>query len=194
MPEAGDSGMRAAIGLSDMPRPLVIGIGNASRGDDALGPQLIDVLASEGCSAELMSVYQLQPEHALDLAGRPAVLIVDAARPGTLAGAAADSSGVTLQRLVARHDHSWSSHAVSPQALLQLCIELNTQVPLMVPPVWLLAVEGQCFDLGAALSAAASERLALALRLTRLWCVDPAAAQCQRAVVASAAGSGSSSA
>jgi hydrogenase maturation protease len=142
--------------------PLVIGIGNLSRGDDALGPRLIDALEAAGAGAELMCVYQLQPEHALDLAQHPAVLIVDAAQPGS-------TCGVQLQRLQPQHDHSWSSHALSPSALLQLCVELHPAAGA-VPPVWLLAIEGEQFELGAELSQAAQARLAQAVTLAVRWC------------------------
>jgi hydrogenase maturation protease len=68
-----------------MPAPLlVIGIGNPSRGDDALGPLFIErveiLLADELARGqiELLTDFQLQLEHALDLAGRARVVFVDA--------------------------------------------------------------------------------------------------------------------
>ncbi|MFM2057507.1 MAG: hypothetical protein RLY71_1892 [Pseudomonadota bacterium] len=148
--------------------PLVIGIGNASRGDDGLGPALIAALEAAGCPAELMDVYQLQPEHALDLAHRPAVLIVDAvdvSRP-ELAG----PDGVLLARLQPGRDASWSSHALSPAALLQLCIDLHPDAPQTTPPVWLLSIAAERFELGDELSDVAQRRLQLALDLAARWC------------------------
>jgi hypothetical protein len=59
---------------------LVLGWGNPSRGDDALGPLFVERLSRElgdGAAAWLTD-YQLQVEHALDLAGRRRVLFVDA--------------------------------------------------------------------------------------------------------------------
>ena len=50
---------------------LVIGIGNPSRGDDAIGPlavERLEALALPG--VELLTDFQLQVEHALDLIGR----------------------------------------------------------------------------------------------------------------------------
>lgn len=146
-------------------RPLVIGIGNASRGDDALGHSLLDALEAADAPADLMAVYQLQPEHALELAGRPAVLIVDAAR-------AEHAPGVQLKALQPGRDGSWSSHALSPAALLQLCHELHAAAPGQVPPVWLLSIAGEQFELGTSLSDGARERLRQALRLAETFIVD----------------------
>ena len=60
--------------VMNAPAPLlVLGVGNPSRGDDALGPLFIDrlgrALASEVSSVavELLTDYHLQIEHALDL-------------------------------------------------------------------------------------------------------------------------------
>ena len=62
---------------------LVFGIGNPSRGDDAIGPLMIERLEREQSAGRLSGVdlltdFQLQPEHALDLRGRARVLFVDA--------------------------------------------------------------------------------------------------------------------
>ena len=68
------------------PSVLIVGIGNPSLGDDALGPLLIErletLLAQEDPAAalniELLSDFQLQIEHALDLLNRSLALFVDA--------------------------------------------------------------------------------------------------------------------
>jgi len=62
---------------------LVFGWGNPSRGDDALGPLLVEQLAGWAQKSsgrmECLTDFQLQVEHALDLVGRERVLFVDAA-------------------------------------------------------------------------------------------------------------------
>jgi Ni,Fe-hydrogenase maturation factor len=95
------------------------------------------------------------------------VLIVDAVVPRRATAPDAQPSGVQLQRLHGGPDPSWSSHALSPAALLQLCTELCE--PAQVPPVWLLGIEAEQFELGAPLSAAARRRLDQALVLARAW-------------------------
>ncbi len=63
---------------------LVVGVGNPSRGDDALGPAFVEragaALAAEVARGELelLTDFQLQVEHALDLQGRARVVFVDA--------------------------------------------------------------------------------------------------------------------
>lgn len=147
---------------------LVIGIGNDSRGDDAAGPLLLQRLAAAGVTAgggvELLSDYQLQVEHALDLAGREAVLFVDAAWPtrGTGPGL---GDPVRLEAVTPGRDHTISSHALSPRALLQVAVDLNQAVP----PAWLLAVEGRHFELGEPPTADLLERLDHAEALARQW-------------------------
>jgi hydrogenase maturation protease len=137
---------------------LIIAIGNPSRGDDALGPTLLDTLRAAGVEnggrVELLTDFQLQVEHALDLDGRTGVLFVDAAWPGAVAGAA-------LTRIAADAAAPLTSHALRPQAVLQVCATLRQKVP----PAWLLAIEGQSFELGEPLSAPALGRLADAVAM-----------------------------
>jgi hypothetical protein len=70
------------------PRPLlVLAIGNPSRGDDALGPLFASARGElarrrdRRGQVELLTDFQLQIEHALDLVGRARVVFVDASVP-----------------------------------------------------------------------------------------------------------------
>jgi hydrogenase maturation protease len=145
---------------------LVIAIGNPSRGDDALGPALLELLDADGVQAgaavELLTDFQLQVEHALDLAGRQGVLFVDAALPGSTGGAAL---GVSLARIDADAAAPLTSHALRPQAVLHVCGALRQPVP----PAWQLAIVGESFELGAPLSDAARDHLARARDLAHAW-------------------------
>ena len=74
--------MRLNSGSGIAPR-LVIGIGNPSRGDDAIGPLAVERLqALDLPGIELLTDFQLQIEHALDLIGRREVVFIDAAARG----------------------------------------------------------------------------------------------------------------
>jgi len=143
-------------------RWLVLAVGNPSRGDDALGPALLDRLRSTRADAtgdvELLTDFQLQVEHALDLRQRRAVLFVDAARPGTVAGA-------TLAAIQADAQVPPVSHALRAQAVLRVAVTLDGAAP----PAWQLAIEGERFDLGTALSAAARRHLDRAEQLALDW-------------------------
>lgn len=144
------------------PPLLILAVGNPSRGDDALGPELLLQLEAADLSAqgdvELLSDFQLQVEHALDLADRHAVLFVDAAHPGTVAGVALYPLLPALQ--APRH-----SHALSAPEVLQVAQGLG----LALPAAWQLALEGQCFALGAGLRPAARKHLAHALPQVQAW-------------------------
>jgi hydrogenase maturation protease len=103
---------------------LVLGWGNRSRGDDALGPLCVERLGAAWpgrAQLELLDDYQLMVEHALDLAGRRHVLFVDA----SLQAPAPFEAGPVQ----AARDASHSTHAMSPQALLQVYVELHREVP-----------------------------------------------------------------
>ena len=143
---------------------LVLAIGNPSRGDDAVGPVLIEALRAAGVggdgAVELMTDFQLQVEHALDLCGRSAVLFVDAARPG-----ARGDGGVALEPVDPDAAPLVLSHAITPAAVLQVALRLG----VALPPCWLLAIEGESFDLGTELSLAVRQRLSRACMLARGW-------------------------
>ena len=143
------------------PAPLlVLGWGNRSRGDDALGPLCIDRLRELGLNAarvECLEDYQLQIEHALDLMGRERVLLVDASR-----SCAAPFEVTPLQPA---RDASLRSHALTPVALLQIYDELHGTPP----PCTLLAIRGEHFELGVPPSAAALRHLDAAVLWAEAW-------------------------
>lgn len=142
---------------------LVFGWGNPSRGDDALGPMLLEQLdallaATPLRGVELLTDFQLQVEHALDLAGRQCVLFVDA----SLSGAAP----FEVTDLQAAHDVSFTTHAMSPQAVMQVFRDLHGIEP---PPCTLLAIRGERFELGEPPNEAARANLALAVAWAMRW-------------------------
>ena len=128
-------------------RWLVFGIGNPSRGDDALGPLFVERLEEWSASVgelpiELVTLtdFQCQIEHALDLTQTDLVLFVDAS-----VSAAAPFRISPLQPLL---DASYSSHALSPACVLAVALQLGQTLP----EAWLLAIPGDHFELGAPLS------------------------------------------
>lgn len=149
-----------------MTRPmLVFGWGNRSRGDDALGPLCVERLRSalsDRDDIEFLDDYQLMVEHALDLGGRERVLFIDASL-----GCAPPFETLQLRPAA---DGSLSSHALSPQALLQVYRELHDEDP---PPCTLLALRGLRFELGEPPSAAALAHLDAALQWAVSWLSRP---------------------
>ena len=148
--------------LTDPVAPLLVfAWGNRSRGDDALGPLCLDrlrALLPADSGVDWLEDYQLQIEHTLDLVGRSRVLFVDA----SLTCAAP----FEVTSLAPARDTSAATHALSPQALLQVYCDLYAG-PL--PPCTLLAIRGEGFELGAPLSPAGDAHLELALGWCRSW-------------------------
>lgn len=142
---------------------LILAVGNASRGDDALGPALLERLSQAGVETsgevELLTDFQLQVEHALDLEGRRAVLFVDAARAGA-------AHGVVLTPIQADDTRLQpASHALQANAVLRVALQLAGTAP----PAWQLAIEGQSFDLGDDLSPLAQRNLDQAVDVAMEW-------------------------
>lgn len=146
---------------AEAPAPiLIIGIGNPSRGDDAIGPLAVERLeALDLPGVELLTDFQLQVEHALDLVGRRAVIFIDA----TVAGEAA----YTFEPLTPVAEQGATTHGFSPAAVLDVYRQY-TDTPL--PEAHVLAVRGFDFELGAPLSIAAARNLdtAVAMLVDRL--------------------------
>ncbi|OQW75247.1 MAG: Ni/Fe hydrogenase [Proteobacteria bacterium ST_bin11] len=143
---------------------LVFGYGNLSRGDDAVGPLVLDYLAEhlDLSNIELLSDFQLQIEHALDLQDRELVVFVDASVT------CPDSFTYTL--LCPAQDHSYTSHALSPAALLSVYQTVSKQ-PL--PPCYLLSIQAEAFELGTGLSEPCAANLQQACRFLEQLLAQP---------------------
>ncbi|MDP2418261.1 hydrogenase maturation protease [Hydrogenophaga sp.] len=141
---------------------LVFGWGNPSRGDDALGPLLAEQLAGLAQKSsgrlECLTDFQLQIEHALDMVGRERVLFVDAAL--------GLQTPFEVRSVVPAPGVSFTTHALAPEALLQVYRDLQCTEP---PPCTLLAIRAQRFELGEAPSEQALADLALALVWATAW-------------------------
>ncbi len=143
---------------------LVFGWGNPSRGDDALGPLFVEGIdAMQLAGVECITDFQLQIEHALDLENRRHILFVDASYDAT--------APYTVRLLEPSRDVSFTTHAMSPESVMQVYLELHDEAP---PPCHLLAIRGERFELGDPLSAEAATRLDDALRWARQWIAESA--------------------
>jgi hydrogenase maturation protease len=148
---------------------VVVGVGNRSRGDDALGPLLLERLgawlkgAGRGNDVVVVEDFQLQIEHALDLAGRRLALFVDA---GT--GTRAPYEFRALRPADPGRSHT--SHALAPEAVLGVYRQVNGEDP---PPAFVLCVRGERFELGEDLSDAARAHLDAAWQRLLALCTRP---------------------
>ena len=140
--------------MTNRPAPvLVFTWGNPSRGDDALGPALYERLLETQSTGHLPGVdlltdFQLQIEHALDLRERERVIFVDASVDV--------SAPFDFQPLQAERDVSFTTHAMSPGAILSVFAQVEQHSP---PAAFLLSIRGYKFGLGQPLSADARQHL-----------------------------------
>lgn len=138
-------------------RLVVFGWGNVSRGDDGLGPLLLDRIAALGLDHVVtIEDFQLQLEHALDLEAADLALFVDA----SVAVPAPFSFVETGPRPGLTH----TSHAMAPEAVLDVFGRVLGRTP---PPSFVLGMRGDTFELGSGLGAAARERLDAAFAFLR---------------------------
>ena len=143
---------------------LVFAWGNPSRGDDALGPLFAERLEALAAAhpawgeIEILTDFQLQVEHALDLHGRRRVLFVDASVDAP--------APYSISDIGPEKDASFTTHAMTPQAVLQVYRELEDETP---PPARLLAIHGVSFELGEAPTGEAQRHLDAALEWAVAW-------------------------
>lgn len=148
------------------PAPVVVlACGNPSRGDDALGPLLLERLQnwlhSVGLADgfELIGDFQLQVEHALDLTGRRLALFIDAGQQ--------THAPFVFRRAQAIDSASPSTHSLPPESVLAVLARINQEAP---PPAFVLCVRGQRFELGEGLSTAATRHANAAFELLKELC------------------------
>lgn len=149
--------------MNSRPPVLVLAVGNPSRGDDAIGPELAARLEAAALpGVEVIVEFQLQVENALDLVGRERVIFVDAG-VGT-------PSPFQLRRIAAEQQVLHTSHAISPEAVLATYEQVQDSV---TPECWVLSVPGESFELGESLSAAAVAGIEAAWPRLLELCVSP---------------------
>lgn len=128
---------------------LLFAIGNSGRQDDGLGWAFAEAVRALGFPSERIHLrYHLQVEDAERIANADRVIFVDACRdplPG----------GFEVRRCDPAATFPFTTHAVSPEAILHVCRELYGRCP---EGTWML-IEGECWDLGEGLSEAAARNL-----------------------------------
>ena len=128
---------------------LVIGYGNTLRSDDGVGYRVAEAIAEQVEQGELspvrsLSVHQLTPELADDIAQAERVIFVDAAAPDAL-----PLSDVQVTSVTPALPESQLGHSQDVRSLLHLAQQLYGRVP---QADWLL-VPAEQFDFGETFSA-----------------------------------------
>lgn len=153
---------------------LVFAVGNASHGDDALGPLLLHELDAWLIAeslldrVELLEEFQLQIEHILDMKDRKLVLFIDAGMD--------TPSPYLFYRATPCSKPLLYSHALTPEALLKTAQDSFKTAP----DAFVLCIQGESFELGDAPTAEALENLSAALGLVKKLLVKADAAHWDR--------------
>jgi hydrogenase maturation protease len=136
---------------------LVVGYGNALRGDDAVGCRVAELLAGDArlAGARIEARHQLTPELAEDIAAAGLVVLIDAAE------GEASPGEVRVEPVVGRGEMraSRGSHSCEAAAI----VDLAERVYGRAAPVVLVHVAGQCFEPGSDLSPAVAAALPIAV-------------------------------
>ena len=131
----------------------LIGIGNEGRRDDGLGWAFVDAVTQAGFGGDALYRYQLQVEDAELISGYQAVIFADATSESL-------SDGWHYAELTSAGHMEWTTHRMSPEAVLSVCETLYGKRPR----TWLLAIEGRQWGLQTGLSPEASAHLKGALK------------------------------
>lgn len=113
---------------------LVIGYGNAGRGDDGLGPAFAERICAAGlpdCRVDID--YQLTVEHALQVAEADRVLFVDAVIGSDVP--------YRFTQIAATSGADLASHSLLPEAVLAL----TDMIYGKAPSAFVLGISGECF-------------------------------------------------
>jgi hydrogenase maturation protease len=129
-------------------RALVIGFGNPGRMDDGLGPALAEKVESwQKPSVVALADYQLNIEHAAEVAESDLVIFIDASTEAT--------PPFCFYRLEPANRQAFTTHAMVPETVLETCRKVYGKAP----PAFILAVRGDRFELGEGLSSGAKQNM-----------------------------------
>ncbi len=118
-----------------------------------MGPAFVSALEKTKLKGlALEADYQLQVEDALLFSEYDKVIVVDASKKG--------KEPFSWKKLQPAKKYSFTTHALPPEAVLDLCLTLYGKKP----QAFLLAIRGYDFEIGEGLSPAAGRNLRAALR------------------------------
>ena len=133
---------------------IVIGIGNELRGDDGIGPRVVDAI-SPRFGLETMTVHQLMPEHADRIRTARRVLFVDASL---------EDDAVCLKP-IAPCMHRGVGHSCTPAALIGWTKFAYDEAP----EPWLLSIPGTTFEIGGKLNLHTESMIPEAVQRIETW-------------------------
>lgn len=139
--------------MKKLDKTLIIGIGNNTRQDDGLGWCFLDNLEKEGFNSDnLLYKYQLMVEDAELIGEYETVIFVDACKTDL-------EEGFKLEQLFSAKQVSFSTHAVPPNQILNLCETIYNKKP----KAYVIKIQGFNWDIEIGLSEKAALNLNKAL-------------------------------
>lgn len=144
-----------------MKKILLHAYGNPGRGDDGLGNAFIEAMDKWIRENDLHGIatdssYQLNIEDAAVIAEYDVVIFIDASK--------AEIGPYAFDRVDPKAGHAFTTHSMTPEAILALCMELYHRTPT----VYLLQIRGIQWDFGERLSTEASQNLHKAIEFAKL--------------------------
>lgn len=135
--------------MKKLDKTLIIGIGNNTRQDDGLGWCFLDKLSEKGVDDNhLLYKYQLMVEDAELISNFTTVFFVDANKTS-------HTNGFCIERLYPSEKVAFSTHAVPPNQILNLCQNIYHKKPT----AYVIKIDGYLWDFKIGLSQKASENL-----------------------------------
>jgi len=135
--------------MKKLDNTLIIGIGNNTRQDDGLGWCFLDILVEEGFNEEnLIYKYQLMVEDAELISEYENVYFVDANKTPL-------KGGFSIERIHPSEQVSFSTHAVPPNQILNLCETIYYKKP----KAYVIKIEGTSWDFKIGLTEKSKENL-----------------------------------
>jgi len=133
--------MTNAATSDSKPTLLVIGYGNSLRGDDGIGPRVVEAVEALGLpGVRTLVCQQLSPEHAAPISLADRVVFVDAAVDAP--------REVQCRRLEPGDTSQLMAHAADPRTMLALSRDVFGSVPL----AWWLTVPAEKMEFSEALT------------------------------------------
>ena len=144
---------------------LVIGYGNTLRGDDGVGPRVVEAVELLHLpGVRTLVCQQLSPEHAAPISLAQTVIFVDAA---------VDAAGeVQLRRLEPNDTTQLMAHAADPRTMLALSRDVFGHVPR----AWWLTIHAVKLDFSEDLTPEARRGLTEAVEMIQVFCAKSAEA------------------
>jgi len=135
--------------MKKLDNTIIIGIGNNTRQDDGLGWCFIDLLEKNGFNTtNLLCKYQLMVEDAEVIEKFETVFFVDATKEKL-------HDGFSIERIYPASEVAFSTHAVPPNQILNLCESIYNKNP----KAFVIKMRGYDWNIKIGLSTKAQENL-----------------------------------